>query len=69
MKNKKIILFIHNSVPEYRIEFWKLLDKKVELYLLITSKNLEKKIYNLEKNVGDLNIYYLHEKSYLLNIK
>lgn len=68
MKNKKKILFIHNSVPEYRIEFWKLLEKKVELYLLITSKNLEKKIYNLEKNVEDLNIYYLHEKSYLLNM-
>lgn len=44
MKNKKRILFIHNSVPEYRIEFWKLLEKKVELYLLITSKNLEKNI-------------------------
>ncbi len=43
--------------------------KKVELYLLITSKNLEKKIYNLEKNVEDLNIYYLHEKSYLLNME
>lgn len=68
MKNKKKILFIHNSVPEYRIEFWKLLGKKVELYLLITSKNLEKKIYNLEKDVGDLNIYYLHEKNYLLNM-
>lgn len=69
MRNdKKKVLFIHNSVPEYRIEFWRLLDEKVDLYLLITSKNLEKKIYNLKKNVDGLKIDYLNEKKTLLNL-
>lgn len=37
------ILFVHNSVAEYRLEFWRLLGKKVELQLLVTDKNLEKR--------------------------
>lgn len=67
--NKKKVLFIHNSVPEYRIEFWRLLDEKVDLYLLITSKDLEKKIYNLQKDIAGLRISYLDEKHHLLDIE
>lgn len=52
------VLFIHNTVPEYRIGFWKELSKKVELQLLITKNDLEKKIYGLEKNTEGLHIEY-----------
>lgn len=33
------VLFIHNSVPEYRLEFWRILSGMVELQLLITDKD------------------------------
>ena len=52
------VLFVHNSVPEYRIKFWKILKKKCDLDLLITGRDLDKKIYNLERDVSGLNIYY-----------
>lgn len=53
------VLFLHNAVPEYRIEFWKILSANCDLDLLITSKGLEQKIYKLEKDSSELNIFYL----------
>ena len=58
MSEKIKCLFIHNAVPEYRIEFWKLLGKKVELQLLITQKGLENEIYGLKKDSSGLRIDY-----------
>lgn len=61
---KKInVLFVHNSVPEYRVEFWKTLSKKVNLYLLVTSDELDKKIYGFQKNTAGLNIRYWGHQS------
>lgn len=61
-KNKSgNVLFVHNSVPEYRIEFWRELGNYYNLTLLITNKGLENKIYNLEKNEKGLNILYLED--------
>lgn len=54
---KKInVLFVHNSIPEYRIEFWRQLGNEINLDILVTRTGLEEKIYGLEKNVTGLNI-------------
>lgn len=58
------ILFIHNSVAEYRLEFWRLLGKTVDLQLLVTDKNLEKKAYGFQKDLSGLNIDYLSDDNY-----
>ena len=66
------VLFVHNSVPEYRIKFWKILKKKCDLDLLITGRDLDKKIYNLERDVSGLNIYYYnsyHDQEWIGRIK
>lgn len=52
------VLFVHNSAPEYRIEFWKLLSKKVELEILITNDNLDSEIYGLNRSTDGLNLHY-----------
>ncbi len=64
MKKRKV-LFLHNSVAEYRIEFWKYLTESVDLDLLITNKNLDNRIYGLEKDVTGLNISYFDLKKSL----
>lgn len=51
------MLFIHNSVPEYRIKFWELLGERLDIQLLITNKDLDEKIYGLEKNKFKNRIY------------
>lgn len=61
MDEKMKVLFIHNAVPEYRIEFWKKLAQKVELKILITQKGLEDQIYGLNKNTETLDIVYWDE--------
>ena len=38
------VLFAHNSIPEYRIEFWRQLGNKVDLSIMITQNGLEEKI-------------------------
>lgn len=58
------VLFIHNSVAEYRLEFWRLIGKTVELQLLVTDKNLEKKTYGFQKDLTGLNIAYLSDDNY-----
>lgn len=56
MENK--VLFIHNSTPEYRMKFWKLLEKKIKCDFLITNKNLASKIYDLDNDLSDIVFHY-----------
>ena len=58
------VLFIHNSVPEYRLEFWRILSGKVELQLLITDKDCERKAYGFQKDESGLNISCLTLSNY-----
>ena len=58
------ILFIHNTVAEYRLEFWRLLGQKGDLQLLITDKKLEEKEYGFQKDSSGLNIAYLSDDNY-----
>lgn len=59
MAEKKKILFIHNSLPEYRIDFWKKLSNYVDLLIFVFEKDdLEKLIYGFEKNTDKLNIIH-----------
>ena len=52
------LLFIHNSLAEYRLDFWRRLSKYVELTILVTSPATDAKIYGLEKDVGNLAVVY-----------
>lgn len=66
------VLFIHNSVAEYRLEFWRLLGKTVQLQLLVTDKDLEKKTYGFQKDLSGLKIAYLsadNYKTWLSNVR
>lgn len=47
------VLFIHNTIPEYRINFFKLLSGQVNLSILITDINLANSIYGLSFNKDD----------------
>jgi len=58
------VLFIHNSVPEYRLELWRILSGMVELQLLITDKDCERKAYGFQKDESGLNISYLTLSNY-----
>lgn len=66
---RKKVLFIHNSIAEYRIEFWKILDKKVGLDLWITQRRLADKIYGLEKDTSELNISFVNVTEFLKSRK
>ena len=57
------VLFIHNSVPEYRIEFWKELSKLINLKLVITDSKTADKIYGLKTKTDGLNILYWNKKN------
>lgn len=63
------ILFLHNSFPEYRISFWENINKTNSLKLLITHKNLEKKLYSLEKISNNLDVEYWDTSSWRSLIK
>lgn len=52
------VMFVHNSIPEYRIEFWKKLGEICTIKLVITRKDLEQKIYGFEKDTENLDIVY-----------
>lgn len=58
MPGKMKVLFIHNSVPEYRIEFWRILSELVDLKLLITDQDADQKIYGLDRDTSGLSISY-----------
>lgn len=59
----KKILFVHNTIPEYRLKFWEILnqDNNIEIFALNTE--LADKIYNLEKNLNSLKIKYAKDIS------
>lgn len=59
----KKVLFIHNSIPEYRVVFWRYLGKYVSLKLVITNPDVEKKIYGFDKNIDGLDIECLTSTS------
>lgn len=53
MENLKKICFIHNTFPEYRVQFFIELSKKVDLTLVITDQKLASTIYQLNSNIPD----------------
>lgn len=55
------LLFIHNTIPEYRILFMKKLNKLINTEFLIINKQLSEKIYGLESSqeMEDLDVKYL----------
>ena len=54
----KKVLFVHNAIPEYRLEFWRMLGEDYDVRIYALDKDLADKIYKLEKNIGALKIYY-----------
>lgn len=59
------VLFIHNSIPEYRIAFWKSLGKYCNLDICVTHPYLESEQYGFEFDISELNI--LTEKLVTIN--
>lgn len=58
------VLFIHNTIPEYRLEFFRLLARKVDLHILVTDKELANAVYGLfVGDIGNLNISYINSCS------
>lgn len=63
------ILFIHNTLPEYRLKFFRELSAMVDLDLLITDKKLAYKIYGLPmSSTSDFNIKYLENVLEIVDI-
>jgi len=63
MKNRKLcVLFIHNSLPEYRIFFWRELNQKFNLEILVTNKYKSNTIYGLDMDTSNLRVNYLSDK-------
>lgn len=52
------ILFVHNTIPEYRLAFWKILNKDYDIEIYALSTDLADKIYNLDKDLSSLKIRY-----------
>ena len=65
------LLFIHNTVPEYRVEFMKSLTSLIETEFFITDKFLQSKIYgmNIDKEILGLRVDYLNESKRRISIK
>lgn len=58
------VLFIHNTLPEYRISFFQKLSELVELDILVTDKGLATKVYGLSfDNSLNLNVRYIDKIS------
>ena len=53
MEKQKKVLFIHNTLPEYRIQFFSELAKLVDLTLVITDQKLATTIYQLNSKIPD----------------
>lgn len=63
------VLFIHNTLPEYRIHFFVELSKIVELDILITEEKLANSVYNLKTDIPQiLNIRYISNKRQIKDI-
>ena len=57
---KPKLLFFHNSLPEYRIAFWKELGRYYNIILIVTDQDLEKKIYGFEIDKKGLEAHYIN---------
>ena len=53
MEKQRKVLFIHNTLPEYRIQFFSELAKFVDLTLVITDQKLATTIYQLSSKIPD----------------
>lgn len=53
MEKQRKVLFIHNTLPEYRIQFFSELAKFVDLTLVITDQKLATSIYQLSSKIPD----------------
>ncbi|MDU7439801.1 MAG: hypothetical protein E7L05_04320, partial [Clostridium sp.] len=54
------VLFIHNTIPEYRIPFFIGLKKKINVDYLFTNINLSREIYGIEdEDIKKLTYEYL----------
>lgn len=63
-------LFIHNSVPEYRISFMKTLSQLCSIKFLITEPNLASAIYGTEEKLpSGISVSFLPAKNDILSIK
>lgn len=63
------ILFIHNSLPEYRLKFMKQLSDKTNIDFLFTAPKLANEIYNIQTQENTLNKIYLNNKKEVFKIK
>ncbi len=50
------VLFVHNSLPEYRVAFWTQLSRLVELDICVTHPELQEKDYGFDFADGELNV-------------
>lgn len=48
------LLFIHNTIPDYRIPFFKRLSSKIDVKYLFTNIELNKKVYNNDVDYSNL---------------
>lgn len=62
-------LFIHNALPEYRLEFMKKLSDKTNIDFLITDPQLANKIYKIKSQENTLNKIYFNNKKEVFKIK
>lgn len=53
MEKLRKVLFIHNTLPEYRVQFFSELVKFVDLTLVITDQKLASTVYQLNSTVPD----------------
>lgn len=65
------LLFIHNTIPEYRIEFMNNLSNLIDTEFFISDKSLQEKIYGmtLESEIKNLKIDYISSTKRAKNIK
>lgn len=69
MKHRNKILFIHNTLPEYRIQFFCELVNFVDLTLVITDQGLASSIYKLDSIVPScLKVVYLKKTNEIKEI-
>lgn len=53
------ILFVHNTLPEYRVAWFQEMSKLCEMRFIITNPTLAEKIYGYQGDKGILDIVYL----------
>lgn len=63
------LLFIHNSLPEYRLEFWRELGKILDVEILITNKLLARDVYGFDYDTSALSVSYFYDIAERFNIE